>query len=179
MKSWAYFPTDISFVHGAKWNIFERRSTNMAIVVFPSDSGKSVTNSIVIYYHFLFGRGIACSTPAFFLWSNLTNWQTGQDHRYSPMVLHIPRHQKALFIWSIVLLSPTCPIAGTLWLSQIIFCCRTLGTTINHRSPSTRYKVPWGDTLNFFLCSCSSPWLNTPCSSSSVFGLLWSAPSSL
>ena len=169
MKSWANFSTDISFVHGAKWTIFERQSTNMAMAVFPSDYGKSVTRSVVICCHFRSGSGIGCSTPAFFLWFDFTNWQTGQDRMYSPTVLHIPCHQKALLMWSTILLSPMWPIAGTSWSSGMIFCCRTLGTTINHRSPSTRYKILWGDILSFFLCNCSSLWLNTSRSSSSVF----------
>ena len=71
-------------------------------------------------------------------------------------------------MWSTILLSPTCPIARTLWLSWMICCCRTLGTTINHRSPSTRYKIPCGDTLNFFLYNYSSLWLITSCSSPSI-----------
>ena len=104
------------------------------MAVFPSDSGKSVTRSIIICCHFRSGSGIGCSAPAFFLWSDFTNWQTGQDRMYSPMVLHIPRHQKALLMWSTVVLSPTCPIARTSWSSRMIFCCRTLGTRDVHWS---------------------------------------------
>ena len=157
MKNWTYFSVDISFVHGAKWAIFERRSTNRTIEVFPSDFGKSMTRSVVICCHFCFGIGIGYNAPAFFLWSNFTNWQTRQDCMYSPIVFFtVPRHQKALLMWSTILLSPTFPIARTSWVSQMIFYCRTLGTTINHWSPSTQYKIPWGDILSFFLCNCSS-----------------------
>ena len=169
MKSWAYFSTNISFVHGAKWIIFERRSTNMTMVVFASDSSKLVTRSLVICCHFRFGNGIGYSTSAFFLWWDFTNWQTGQNCTYSCTVLYIPHHQNALLIWYTVLLGPACPIARTSWFSQIIFCCRTLGTTINHWSPSIWYKIPWGDILNFFLCNYSLLWLNMSCSSSSGF----------
>ena len=49
----------------------------MAIAVVPSDSGKSMTRSVVICCHFCSGSGIGCNTPAFFLWSDFTNWQTG------------------------------------------------------------------------------------------------------
>ena len=62
-----YFSADISFVHGAKQTIFEKRSTNMAIVIFPSISRKFITKSIVICCHFYFSSGIGCSTPACFL----------------------------------------------------------------------------------------------------------------
>ena len=84
---------------------------NMAITIFPSDSGKSITKCAVIYCHFCSGSGIGRSTPAFFLCSDFINWKTGQDHTCSPTMFYIPRHQKALLMWSTVLLSPTYPMA--------------------------------------------------------------------
>ena len=103
------------------------------MAVSPSDSGKSVTRSVVIYCHFCSSSGIGCSTHAFFLWSDFTNWQTGQVRTYSPTVLHIPRHQKALLMWSTVLLSPTCPIDGTLWVFPNDLLLHDLG---HHHQPS-------------------------------------------
>ena len=59
------------------------------MAVYPSNSSKYVTKSIVICCHFLFGSGIGYNAPAFFLWSDFTSWQTGQDRTYSPTVPHI------------------------------------------------------------------------------------------
>ena len=53
---------------------------------------------------------------------------------YSPTVLHMPCHQNALLMWSIVLLSPRCPVVGTLWFTYSLHLC-DFGTTIIHWPP--------------------------------------------
>lgn len=64
-------------------------------------------------------------------------------------ITHIPSHQNARLMWSIVLCTTTCPITRTSWFSSIILCRMDCSTTINSWSCSTWYKIPWGDILNF------------------------------
>ena len=82
LKTWsmnnrAYFSAEIFLVQGTKWTILVNQSTNTAIAIIPSDSGKSVTRSVMICCHFRSGNGIGCSKPTFFRWSDFINWHTG------------------------------------------------------------------------------------------------------
>ena len=66
MNKWAYSAAVISLVQGKKCIILVRRSTKIATIVLPSDSGKSVTRLMVICCQARLGRGIDYKAPAFF-----------------------------------------------------------------------------------------------------------------
>ena len=138
------------FQQRAKCIILVSWSTNTAMAVIPSDSGKSVTTSIVIYCHFHSGKGIGCSKPAFFLSADKPNniahifWRlpTSFSTRGSLDVVDSPMHSHV-------------SNEGTAWSSFIISCLRDCETNTYSWPSSTWRTIPWGEQCKYYYLSSS------------------------
>ena len=150
----AYFLAVVPFLHGMKWTLFVNQSINAAMTVIPSDSGKLVIRSVLIYCHLHFSRVTGYRRPAFFLWSDFVSWQNGHHFLYCATWCHVLHHQNARLILSTVFCIPTCPIVGTYWCSSIVSCLRDYGTTTFSWSSSIWYRAPRGNS--YIICRLSS-----------------------